>query len=100
MVSTRQKKQSKRKHLSQLDDFDKDSIIGDAANGRQQNAVVNDDTVDREFAGINSGGKSIANENTLNVQTLERCLIERIDKKMGRIVDTVENGIQNGPDRG
>ena len=32
----------------------------------------------------------------VNVQTLERCSIKRIDREMGGIVDTVEDRIQNG----
>ena len=44
MVSTRKKKQSNSKLMSQLEDFDMDVIIGDAANSGQQNVVVNDGT--------------------------------------------------------
>ena len=46
MVSTRKKKQSNTRLLSSLDDFDQEVIIDDAANGWQQNVVVNDGTVD------------------------------------------------------
>ena len=35
------------------------------------------------------------NENTVNVKTLKRCFIERIDKEMSYIVDTVKDRIQN-----
>ena len=31
----------------------------------------------------------------MTTQTLERCFNERIDKVMGNIVDTVEDGISN-----
>ena len=41
MVYTRKKRQSVRRLLSQLDDFDQDMIIGNAASGRQENVVVN-----------------------------------------------------------
>ena len=37
MVSTRKKKQSNRRLLSQLDDYDQDIIIGNAASERQEN---------------------------------------------------------------
>ena len=35
------------------------------------------------------------NENLVNVQTLERCFNEKIDRGMGNIVDSVEDRIQN-----
>ena len=34
-------------------------------------------------------------ENTVNVQPLERCFNEKIAKEMSNIVDTVEDRIQN-----
>ena len=34
------------------------------------------------------------NESTVNVKALERCFIERIDREMSNIVDTVEDRIQ------
>ena len=46
MVSTRKKRQSNRRLLSQLDDFDQDMVIGNAASERQENIVVNDGTSD------------------------------------------------------
>ena len=95
MVSTRKKKQSNRRLFSQLDDFDQDVKIGDVANNGQQNVIIRDGTVDREFTAINSGSNSMANANTVNVQTLERSFNERIDNEMGNIVDTVEDRIQN-----
>ena len=49
MVSTRKKRQSNRRFLSQLDDFDQDMIIGKATSGRQENFVVNEGTNDRDF---------------------------------------------------
>ena len=42
MVPTRKKRQSNRRLLSQLDDFDRDMIIGNAVSERQQNIVVNE----------------------------------------------------------
>ena len=41
MVSTRKKRQSSRRLLSQLDYFDQDIIFGNAASERQGNVVVN-----------------------------------------------------------
>ena len=50
MVSTRNKRQSNKRLLSQLDDFDQDIIIGNAVSERQKNAVVNEGTKDRDFS--------------------------------------------------
>ena len=47
MVSTREKRQSNRRLLSQLDGFDQDIIIGNIASERQENIVVNEGTNDR-----------------------------------------------------
>ena len=40
MVSTRKKRQSNRRLLSQLDDFDQDMVIGNAASARREKFVV------------------------------------------------------------
>ena len=95
MVSTRKKRQSNKRLLSQLDDFDQDMIIGNAVSERQENAVVNTDTNDRDFTVSNSSNNSAVNESVMNVKTLERCFNERIDREMSNIVDTVEDRIQN-----
>ena len=95
MVSTRKKRQSIRRLLSQLDDFDQDVIIGNAASERQENVVVNEGTNDRDLTVSNSSNNTVLNESTVNVKTLERCFNERIDRKMSNIVDTVEDRIQN-----
>ena len=95
MVSTRKKRQSNRRHLSQLDDFDQDMIIGNNVSERQENVVVNEGTNDRGFTVGTSSNGSIINGNAMSVKTLERCLNERIDRKMSNIVDTVEDKIQN-----
>ena len=95
MVSTRKKRQSNRRFFSQLDDFDQDIIIGNAASDRQQNLVVNEGTVDREFTVKSTGSYLTTNENLVNAKTLERCFNEKIDREMGYIVDTVEDRIQN-----
>ena len=95
MVSTRKKTQSSRRFYSQLDDFIKSFFIGDSANNGQQNVIVNDATVDRKFTAIKSRSNSTTIENTVIVQTLERCSKERIASELGNIVDAVEEGIQN-----
>ena len=95
MFSTRKKKQSNRRLLSQLDDFDQDMVIGNAASERQENTVVSEGTNDRYFTVGTSSKKMVINENTVNVKTLERCFNERIDREMSNFVDTVEVRIQN-----
>ena len=95
MVSTRKKRQSNRRLLSQLDDFDQDIIIGNAVSERQENVVVNEGTNDQDFTVGTSSSNSVANENAMNVKTLERCFNERIDREMSNIVDTVGDRIQS-----
>ena len=95
MVSTRKKRQSNKRLLSQLDDFDQDVIIGNTTSERRENVVVNENIDDQNFTGGTSNVSSIVNENALNVKTLERCFNERIDREMSNIVDTVEERIQN-----
>ena len=95
MVSTRKKRQSSRRLLSQLDDCDRDIIIGNAVSERQGNAAVNEGTNDQDFTVGTSNSDSFVNENAMSVKTLERCFIERIDREMSNIVDTVEDRIQN-----
>ena len=95
MVSTRKKRQSNRRHLSQLDDFDQDMIIGNAAKERQENTVVNGSTDDRDFAVGTSNNDSVVNGTAMSAKTLERRFNERIDREMSNIVDTVEDRIQN-----
>ena len=93
MVSTRKKKQSDRRLLSQLDDFDQDMIIGNITSERQENIVVDEGTNDRDFTVGTSSNNTEINESTLNVKTLERCFNERIDREMNTIIDTVEDRI-------
>ena len=95
MVSTRKKRQSYRRLLGQLDDFDPDIIIGNIVSDRQENAEVNKGTGDHEFTVDNSGSNSAANKILVNMRTLERCFIEKFDKEMGDMVDTVGDKIQN-----
>ena len=95
MVSTRKKRQSNRRLLSQLDDFDQDMIIGNAASARPENIVVNEGTNDRDFTVGTSSNNTAINGNVVNVKALERCFNERIDREVSNIVDTVEDRIQN-----
>ena len=95
MVSTRKKRQSNKRLLSQLDDFDQDVIIGNTTSERQENVVVSEGTNDQDFTVGTSNVSAVVNENALNVKTLERRFNERIDREMCNIVDTVEDRIQN-----
>ena len=95
MVSTRKKRQSNKKLLGQLDDFDQDMIIGNAVSERQGNVVVNEGTNDRDFTVSTCNNDSVVNGNAMSVKTLERCFNERIDREMNNIIDTVEDRIQN-----
>ena len=95
MVSTLKKRQSNKRLLSQLDDFDQDMIIGSAVSERQENAEVKEGTNDRDFTVSTSNNDSVINESTVNVKTLERCFNERIDREMSNIIDTVKDRIQN-----
>ena len=95
MVSTRKKRQSNRRLISQLDDFDQDMIIGNAFSERQENTLVDEGTNDRDFTVGTSSNDPIVNANAMSVKTLERCFNERIDREMSNIVDKVEYSIQN-----
>ena len=95
MVSTRKKRQSNRRLLRQLDDFDQDFIISNTVGEGQENTIVNEGTGDRDFTVGTSDNNLLTNEYTVNVKTLERCFDGRIDREMSNIVDTVEDRIQN-----
>ena len=95
MVSTRKKRQSNKRLLSQLDDFDRDMIIGNDVSERQESVVVNEGTNDRYFTVSTSNNDPVVNGNAMSLKTLERCFNERIDREMSNIVDTVEVRIQN-----
>ena len=95
MVSTRKKRQSNKRLLSQLDEFDQDMVIGNDVSERQENVVVIEGTNDRDFINGTSINDSVINGNAMSVKTLERCFNERIDRKMSNIVDTIEDRIQN-----
>ena len=95
MVFTRKKRLTNKRLLSQLDDFDQDMNFGNAASERQENAVFNEGTNDRDFTVSSSSNNTAVNESAMNVKTLERCFNERIDREMSNIVDTVEDRIRN-----
>ena len=69
MVSTRKKRQSNKRLLSQLDDLDQDVIIGNIASERQENVVVNEGNNDQDFTVGTSNVRPTINENMLNVKT-------------------------------
>ena len=89
------KKQSNRRFLIQIDDFDQDTVFGNAASERREIIVVNAGTNDRDFTVSTSSNNIANNESTVSVQTLERCLSERIDRERRNNVDTAEDRIQN-----
>ena len=89
------RKESNRRLLSQLDEFDQDIIIVNTASERQENTIVNESTGDRAFTVGTSGNNLMTNETTVNVKTLESCFNERIDREMSNFVETVEDRIQN-----
>ena len=95
MVSTRKKKQSNRRLLSQLKDFDKSNIIGNTMNNRRENAKLNESTGGQDLTVDILGSNSVHKKNLVNVRTLERRLKEKVDREMGNTVDTVEDEIQN-----
>ena len=95
MVSTRKKRQSNKRFLSQLDDLNRDIVIGTAASERQENFVVIEGTKDPDFTVGNSSINMAINVSTVNVKTFERCFNEKIDREMRNIVDTVEDRIHN-----
>ena len=72
-----------------------DIITGNSASERQENIPVNGDTKDQDFTSDTSRNNIATNEIAVNVKTLERCFIERIDCEMSYFVDTVEDRIEN-----
>ena len=78
MVSTRKKRQSWRRLLSQLDDFDQDIIIGSVAIEERKKAAVNKNNIDRDFTVGARSDNLVTSENTMNVKTLERCFFKRL----------------------
>ena len=95
MISTRKKRQQNRRVRSQIDNSNQDIIFGDAVSSWQQNFMVNNGSGDQEITGESNDGIITTIENTVNVQTLGKCFNGKIGRKLGNIVDTVEDRIQN-----
>ena len=76
-ISTRKKRQSSKRLLNQLDDFDRDMINGNATKERQENVVVNEGTNYKDFTVGTSNVSSNINENAMNVKTLEKNVLTR-----------------------
>ena len=95
MVSSRKKRQSNRRLLSQLNDFDRYVIIVNTAIDRQENIVVFEDINDQDFTVGTSSNNSAIIENAVIVKTLQKCFKERFDREMNNIVHTVEDNIQS-----
>ena len=95
MVFARKRRQSNRRLLSQLDDFDQDVIIGNATCERQENNTVNEGTKNRKFTVGTYSSNAVINENVVKAKTLEKRVDERIDREMNNIVETVYDKIQN-----
>ena len=62
---------------------------------RQENTTVNEGSVEQEFRISNSDSNLAVDEKLVNMKTLERCFNEKIDREIGKIVDTLEDRIQN-----
>ena len=81
MVSTRKKRQSNESLLSQLDDFDQNMIIGNAASERQENTVVMEGTNDRDFTVGTSNDSSVVNGNAMSVKIWKGVLMRGSTEK-------------------
>ena len=68
MVSTTKKRQSNKRLLSQLDDFEQDVFIGNTASKRQENVAVNEGINDQEFTVGTSYDSSTVNGNAMIVK--------------------------------
>ena len=95
MAFTRTKRQSKRRLFSQLEDFDQDIIIGNAASERQETIILNECTNYQNFTVETFNYNLATSENAVNVKTSERRFNERIDREVIIVVNTVEDRIQN-----
>ena len=77
--------------LNQLDVFDQCASFADAVTSGLQIVMVNNGSIDRKFFASDNDGILTTNKNLVNVQTLERCLADKIDSEFGMIVDMVED---------
>ena len=64
-------------------------------NNGKKTGVVSSGPVDREYTVNNTVSNLTTNEKTVNAQTLEKGLTDRVDREMHNIVDTVADRIQN-----
>ena len=94
-VSTRKKRQSTRRLLSQLNDFDYDVTIGNAMSDRQGNVAVYEGTLDQKFAAKGTSSNLTSDESFVITENWEKCFIERITGEMSKIVDVVGDRTQN-----
>ena len=73
MISTRKKRWSNKRLLSQLDDFDQGVFNGNAINSRQENTTVIEGSADQEnTVGISDSCPAII-VNLVDAKTLEKC---------------------------
>ena len=77
MVSIR-KKQQNRRLFCHLDDFNQGFVNGDGVSCGRQNVVVNSGSVDRAFTTNSNVSNPTTNEETVIVQTLEKCLTDGV----------------------
>ena len=94
MVSTGKKRQSNRRLLSQLDDFDQNISIGYTVSDTEESVTINEGTGDQDFTVGTSGKDLMTNENMVNVKKLGRCFNEMIDRETSNFVETDEDKIQ------
>ena len=78
-MNSNRKKQHNRRLFSHLDYFDQDVNNGDEVNSSTQEVVVNSGPADHEISVNNFIKNPVTNEITVNVQTLGKCLTEKID---------------------
>ena len=95
MLSTGKQKESNRRFPSQLDEFDRNIIFGNAVSNWRKIVVVKESTADQKLTANDTSSNLSAKEHSVNVKTCESCFNERIDKEMGNIVNIVEVKIQS-----
>ena len=95
MVSTWNERQHNKRVFSQLIDFDRDIFLGDTACCEEQDVVVNGGLADREFVFFKNDGLAVADENTVDLQRLERSLTDKIAREKRKFIEKVGKKIQN-----
>ena len=95
MVCTRKRRESNRRLLSQLDDFDQVVIIVNAASKSYENTIVIEGTNDRSFTVGISSNNLATNENRVKLKFLKRCFDKKVDRQMSNNGFTVEDRMQN-----